>query len=292
MISHRRVRRESDELLCTVWVARYGPQSVARRGGGKWLKTEHKLTADFPEEKRNYRGRSIPVRCLVVPQSILTGCQYSRRRASEDEPRRATLWGKQFNMRRLSTKSPPLRTLPTRAYLICLLAVTKPRSARLLESSAVMRTPSPGEPRWKTRFFAPSPPFANPYLSPSTRTRSQRSSIQRSQWSSVGCLLSAGQVQLFSSWHATSVGKREFPWHFPGFWGIGKKREREREREISSRAKQLDEIRRGSRSGILSAAFSWITTLFVLPCDPDELRGKATGFKRREGGVRGRRAGF
>lgn len=51
----------------------------------------------------------------------------------------------------------------------------------------------------------------------------------------------------------------------------------------SPRAKQLDEIRRGgSRSGILSAAFSWITTLFVLLCDPDELQGKLGGLSEEE----------
>lgn len=57
----------------------------------------------------------------------------------QEDPWRATLWGKQFNMRRLSTKV--LAKDPSSAYLICLLTVTKPRSPRLLESSTVVRSP-------------------------------------------------------------------------------------------------------------------------------------------------------
>ena len=36
-MSRRRVRKESDELLCTVLVTRYGPQSVA--SASDWLRS-------------------------------------------------------------------------------------------------------------------------------------------------------------------------------------------------------------------------------------------------------------
>lgn len=177
-------------------------------------------------------------------------------------------------MRRLSTKSPPLRTLPTRAYLICLLAVTKPEICTFIGKLCCHANPR----RTTMKDGLLRSLAALSYLSLSlfysyalSTSAFSVSSMQRSQWA-LPLICRASSTVLVAR---DSVGKREFPWFFEGLPG-----------EISFTAKQLDEIRRGSRSGILSAAFSWITTLFVLLCDPDEFTGESYEVfrvKRRRG---------
>ena len=139
-----------------------------------------------------------------------------------------------------------------------------------------MRTP--GTAMKDARFFSlPRRPSPTPSLSfSSTRTLSV-SSIQRSQWA----LLAASYlpaVQLFP-WHAAIPAIRLENGNFPGISLVL----RDRPETSSSETIRRDKAR-GSRSGILSAAFSWITTLFVLLCDPDELRGKLRGLRGRQGG--------